>query len=100
MNVRTMAGTAAVLIVGALVAGCGDDSTGGSTAATPQHQVAAHVADAPQIELAVAAPADGSTVRTSNVTVRGTVTPAEAAVQVLGKPARVRDGVFQARARL
>jgi hypothetical protein len=42
----------------------------------------------------VAAPADGSTVRADPVTVRGTVTPSDASVQVVGQSAQVGNGVF------
>lgn len=44
----------------------------------------------------VAAPADGSTTRGDRITVRGTVSPSNATVQVLGQPAQVGNGVFTA----
>ncbi len=42
----------------------------------------------------VTAPADGSSTRESRVTVRGTVTPANASVTVMGRNAQVANGVF------
>jgi len=42
----------------------------------------------------VTSPADGSTVTSDRVTVRGTVTPNDATVQVVGQPAQVGNGVF------
>jgi hypothetical protein len=42
----------------------------------------------------VTAPADGSVVSADRVTVRGTVTPPDAAVQVVGQSAQVGNGVF------
>jgi hypothetical protein len=50
----------------------------------------------PHIAVNVTAPADGSTVRASRVTVRGTVTPPDANVQVVGQAAQVGNGVFTA----
>lgn len=50
----------------------------------------------PVAKLTVTAPADGGTVRTASVAVRGTVTPIGARVLVTGKPAQVTDGVFSA----
>lgn len=49
---------------------------------------------APHVQLQVAAPADGSTVRAASVDVRGTVSPATADVRVLGLRARVSGGEF------
>jgi hypothetical protein len=42
----------------------------------------------------VTAPTDGTVVRTNRVTVRGTVSPADASIQVLGRSAQVANGVF------
>jgi hypothetical protein len=42
----------------------------------------------------VTAPVDGARVRSSRISVRGTVSPADANVQVLGQPAQVSNGVF------
>jgi hypothetical protein len=49
---------------------------------------------ASNVALQVAAPQDGGSVNADRVTVRGTVTPANATVQILGKPAQVGNGVF------
>jgi Glucodextranase, domain B len=44
----------------------------------------------------VLTPRDGAGLREGEVLVEGTVTPAQAAVRVAGRPARTRNGVFQA----
>src|SRR5439155_13350972 len=59
------------------VAGCGSSSKDNSSA-----------------RVQVTAPADGSVVRAQRVTIRGTVSPDNAAVQVLGQPAQVNSSVF------
>jgi hypothetical protein len=63
--------------VAAVVTGCG--SSGGNSSE-------AHVQ--------VTAPVDGSVVGSNRVTVRGTVSPRDAAVEVLGQPAQVGNNVF------
>lgn len=70
-------GAATGVAVAASVTGCG--SSGGSSSA-------AHVE--------VTAPQDGSVVRGNRITVRGTVSPPDAAVQVLGQPAQVGNSLF------
>ena len=50
--------------------------------------------DPPAVRLTVASPADASTVRTDSVELSGRVSPARAAVRVLGKAARVTGGEF------
>jgi hypothetical protein len=57
----------------------------GSTSTTPAVS---------SVTLQVAAPLDGSAQRADRVTVRGTVTPADATVQIVGKQAQVGNGVF------
>ena len=42
----------------------------------------------------VTAPKDGSSVRSDRITVRGTVTPGDASVQIVGQSAQVGNGVF------
>src|SRR5437763_1465742 len=80
MNRRvTTAVVGGVLVVIALT-GCGSS---GSTAAKP-------------ITVHVVAPADGSTTTANRVTVRGTVTPSNASIQVVGQEAQVGEGVFEA----
>jgi hypothetical protein len=61
----------------ASVAGCGS-SSGDNSAARVQ----------------VTAPVDGSVVRANRITIRGTVSPSNAAVQVLGQSAQVDNSVF------
>lgn len=71
-------------------AGCGGDGE------EPRVQ-----APLPLVQLDVTAPDDMTTVRTGAVEVRGTVTPAGAAVKVLGRPATVSGGgSFSARVAL
>jgi hypothetical protein len=66
------------IVVSLVVAACGGSKTTAASTASIQ----------------ITAPADGSSVRADRVTVRGTVTPADATVQILGKPAQVGNGVF------
>ena len=75
---------ALVLVVTGLLLGlssCGSNSTkstaGGSIA-----------------KVQITAPADGSVVRSDRVTIRGTVTPPDATVQIVGQSAQVGNGVF------
>jgi hypothetical protein len=42
----------------------------------------------------VSAPTDGTSVRSDRITVRGTVTPSDASVQIVGQSAQVGNGVF------
>jgi hypothetical protein len=46
------------------------------------------------VALQITAPADGSAVRADRVAVRGTVTPEDAIVQILGRPVQVGNGIF------
>jgi Glucodextranase, domain B len=46
------------------------------------------------VRVQITAPRDGSAVRTDRVTLRGTVTPPDATVQILGQSAQVGNGVF------
>ncbi len=68
---------AATVVAAATVTGCGSSSGSGS---------AAHIQ--------VTAPVDGTAVQSDRITVRGTVSPPEATVQVLGQPAQVGNNVF------
>lgn len=81
-----LGGTAALglltgVAVAAMVSACG--SSGGISAAGGS-----------VTRVQVSAPADGSVVSSDRVTVRGTVSPTNATVQVLGQPAQVGNGVF------
>ncbi len=71
----------------ALIAGCGSTTTTTTTTAGP-------------VAVVVTSPTSGSVIAGNNVTVRGTVTPPTATVQVQGKPAAVGNGVFTAEASL
>ena len=62
---------------------------------------AARPAAAPRVRLELRAPADGTRVPESAITVSGTVSPARSEVLVLGRPATVTpEGAFSARVRL
>lgn len=53
-----------------------------------------------EVSVAVTSPTSGSVIAGNSVTVRGTVSPPTASVQVQGKPAAVGNGVFTAAAEL
>jgi len=53
-------------------------------------------AAAPKPGMTVVTPRDGADLREDEVLVKGTVTPPDATVRVAGRPARTRDGVFEA----
>ena len=54
----------------------------------------------PRVSLKLDVPSDGGSVRAETVVVRGTVTPADAAVRVAGKDTEVQGGEFSAEVRL
>jgi hypothetical protein len=70
-------GAATGVAVAASITGCGSSNDGDK----PAH-------------VEVTAPVDGSVVRTNRVTVRGTVSPPDSAVQVLGQAAQVGNNLF------
>jgi glucodextranase-like protein len=70
------------VLVAAVVVSLGTGGCGGSNT------------DSSKATLQISAPQDGGTVRTDRVTVRGTVTPSDATVQILGQSAQVGNGVF------
>src|SRR5690349_405698 len=72
-----------LLLAAVPVAGCGS-STKRTVAAAP-------------VRVTIEAPGDESVTRSDTLTVRGSVTPADATVQVLGQPADVVAGAFTAR---
>ncbi len=84
---RWLAGTGVVAALA--VAGCG------STTSTTTSTVGAGA-----VSVVVVAPTSGSVIAASNVTVRGTVDPANATVQIQGQPAAVGNGVFTGTAAL
>jgi Glucodextranase, domain B len=53
-----------------------------------------------EVAVAVTSPTSGSVIAGSSVTIRGTVSPPTASVQVQGKPAAVGNGVFTGAAEL
>jgi Glucodextranase, domain B len=69
---------AAVLTLSVTVGGCGGSEKTASG----------------NVALQITAPQDGDSVTADRVTVRGTVSPNDATVQILGKPAQVGNGVF------
>ena len=74
---------ALLVLLGATACGGSDESA--ETAPTPS-----------SVTVQIAAPADGSSMRANRVTVRGTVTPPDATVQIVGQKAQVGNGVFTA----
>lgn len=56
-------------------------------------EIAAPGANA-SVKLDITAPSDGSSMRADRVAVRGTVTPSDATVQILGRSVEVGNGVF------
>lgn len=70
---------AAASFLGLVMAACGGSKT---TAADTS------------VKLEITAPRDGSSVRADRVAVRGTVSPSDATVQVLGRSVQVGNGVF------
>ena len=69
---------ACVLASAVAMSGCGSSDDEKTTSATVQ----------------ITAPADGSSVGKDRVTVRGTVSPSDASVQIVGQTAQVGNGVF------
>ena len=70
---------AAASLLGFVITACGGSKTTGANAS---------------VKLEITAPADGSSVRADRVAVRGTVTPSDATVQILGRSVQVGNGVF------
>src|SRR2546429_10029773 len=69
---------AAIVIVSLGLVGCGGSNKTASS----------------NVTLQISAPQDGDSINADRATVRGTVTPTDATVQILGKPAQVGNGVF------
>jgi hypothetical protein len=78
------------MVIGASALALGSAACGGSgeSAATASQQST--------VSVHISAPADGSSVQADRITVRGTVTPPDAAVQIVGQAAQVGNGVFTA----
>ena len=82
-----------ILLLAALtsgVVGCGSNTTTTTTTS----------AAGGTVSVAVSSPTSGTVMASSNITVRGTVDPPNATVQVQGKPAAVGNGVFTGSAEL
>jgi hypothetical protein len=80
---------AIIATLGLAVAGCG------STTSTTTSTVGSGA-----VAVVVASPTSGSVIAASNVTIRGTVDPTNATVQIQGQPAAVGNGVFTGTAAL
>jgi hypothetical protein len=83
--VRSCGSVVVSLVVVLGMAACGGSDEGANTATT-----------ASSVNVQVTAPTDGSSLRANRVTVRGTVTPPDANVQIVGQAAQVGNGVFTA----
>lgn len=78
-----------IAVLGLAVAGCG------STTTTTTSTVGSGA-----VSVVVISPTSGSVIAASNVTVRGTVNPTNATIQIQGQPAAVGNGVFTGTAAL
>jgi hypothetical protein len=86
----------AALLVGGIVLALAAAATGfGSTTAAPTQTRTLGA-----VSVAVTAPTSGSVIAGNSVTIRGTVSPANATVQIQGQPAAVGNGVFTGTATL
>ncbi len=74
------------VVTATVAVGCGSSSGGRTAAKAPS-----------PVRMTVASPADLATTRSGTLTVSGSVTPADASVHVLGRPADVVAGAFTAR---
>jgi hypothetical protein len=77
-----------MLVLAAAIAGCGSTTT------------TTNSADSNAVNVAVTSPTSGTVIAANNVTVRGTVTPTNAVVQIQGQPVAVGNGVFTGTAAL
>jgi hypothetical protein len=73
----------AIAVLAVVVAGCGSTTT-----------TSTNGADSDVVTVVVTSPTSGSVIAANNVTVRGTVTPTSAVVQIQGQRAAVGNGVF------
>jgi hypothetical protein len=85
-------GVVAALAVAIAIGGCGSTST--RTTSTTS------AAGSGTVTVVVTSPTSGSVIAAEDVTVRGTVNPANAVVQIQGQPAVVGNGVFTGTATL
>jgi glucodextranase-like protein len=87
-SARAYRSVGAALIVALGMAACsgsGENEQGAETTPTPSN-----------VTVQITAPADGSSLQADRVTVRGTVDPPDADVQIIGKSAQVGNGIFTA----
>lgn len=84
-SVRSYRSVVAALVLALGMTACGGSDESAATATEPT--------DA-SVNVQITAPADGSSLRADRVTVRGTVVPADAEVQISGQPVQVGNGVF------
>jgi hypothetical protein len=75
-------------VLAAAIAGCGSTTT------------TTNSADSNAVNVVVTSPTSGTVIAANNVTVRGTVTPTNAVVQIQGQPVAVGNGVFTGTAML
>ncbi len=91
LSVRGLVWSGAALLTVVGLAACGGSTTTTTTTT---------VAPAKAVQVVITAPANGAVVKADNVTIRGTVTPTNATVQVDGQAAPVGNGVFTASVKL
>lgn len=84
---RTLGAVASGVVIVATLAACGSTTTTTTTTGG-------------EVSVIVTSPTSGTVIAGNSVTVRGTVSPANASVQVQGKPAAVGNGVFTGAAEL
>lgn len=75
--------TSLAVIVLAALSGCGGGTSTSTTTVASQGVV-----------IQVTSPSNGATINANTVTIRGTVSPSNATVQIAGQPAAVGNGVF------
>jgi hypothetical protein len=80
---------ASIAVLATAIAGCGSSST-----------TTTNSADSDAVTVTVTSPTSGTVINADNVTVRGTVTPTNAVVQIQGQPVAVGNGVFTGTATL
>lgn len=83
--------SAAVVAVALAIVGCGSTTTTTSTTSA---------ASSGAVTVTVTSPTSGTVIAADHVTVRGTVSPTDAVVQIQGQPAAVGNGVFTGTATL
>jgi hypothetical protein len=90
LSIKGLVGFMSVIAAASGIAACGASTTTTTTT----------IEAAKSVRLVITAPANGTVIRANNVTIRGTVTPTNASVQVDGQAAAVGNGVFAANVKL